>query len=625
LKRLFPSWLTGALAAAVLAAVSGSALAYFTAEGVGSASAAVSKLSAPAITAANPAVGGTVALTWSAVSAPGTGAVKYYVSRDGGDPGGTCAAPAVPAAATSCTDSGVAVGTHSYTVTVVWRSWSATSGTSSAKITIGQATHFTITAATLTPAVSAADNLTITAKDDNESTVTTYTGSHSLIFSGASASPSGSAPTVANSSGSAIAFGSATAINFTAGVASVSSSKNGLMKIFRAGAASIVATESSSSITTTSPLAVTVTPGAASKYTLAAATTTPAAGALNNLTITAQDAYGNTATAYAGSHSLVFSGASAGPGGNLPTVSDSAGTDTPFGSATAINFTAGVATVSGTANGEMTLYKSGAASVKATEGSLTNSTALAVTVVAATASKLVLTAATTTPVAAASNNLTTTARDVYENTATSYTGAKNITFSGASASPSGSAPTVVNSTGTAIAFGSATALNFSSGVAAVSSSKNGLMRLNKAGATSVSATDGTISTVSPLALTVSVGSASKLGLTGVTASAGSIGSPCLFTCPVTGLGNGGTISARVSVTDSVGNTVSELGSGHAVKVTATGGMIVGTPLTIEAIGPAVSSTEFTYTSPANGNFSNTVTAAVSAGTSYTSATATASK
>ena len=112
------------------AAIAGSAFAYFTSGGLGTASAAVSNLTAPAITAVTPAAGGTVSLTWSVVVAPGAEAVKYYVTRDGGDPGGTCAAPAVPAAATSCKDSEVEVGKHTYTVTVVWRSWSATSSTS---------------------------------------------------------------------------------------------------------------------------------------------------------------------------------------------------------------------------------------------------------------------------------------------------------------------------------------------------------------------------------------------------------------------------------------------------------------------------------------------------------------
>jgi hypothetical protein len=624
MRRFVSTVFTVTVLAVAVVAIGGSALAYFSTTGSGTAAAAVSKLTAPTITAATPAAGGTVSLSWSSVSAPGSGTVMYYVTRDGGDPAGTCAAPAVPAAATSCKDSGVAIGTHTYTVTAVWRSWSATSGTSSAKITIGEATHFTISAASPTPAAGASNNLTIAAKDENESTVTTYTGSHSLVFSGALSSPGGTAPTVANSSGTAIAFGSATALSFSAGVASVSSSKNGLMKIYRAGEAEIVAGEGS--IVTTTPLEVTVTPGAAAKYTLATATTTPVVGTANGLTITALDTYGNTATAYTGSHSLVFSGASASPGGSIPTVTNSAGAAISFDSPAAIDFVAGVATAAAGANGAMTLYKSGATSVKATEGSLTNATALALTVAAGAAANLVLSASTTMPVAAASSNLTTTAKDVYGNNATSYTGSKNLVFSGAEAGPGGSAPTVVNSAGTAVAFGSATALNFSSGVASVSASKNGLMRLYRAGAVSLAATDGTISTATPLAITVAVGTAARWGLTAVAASAGVISSTCLFTCPITGLGNSGTVSANVSVTDSAGNTVSDVGTGRAAKVTATGGTVTGgVSLPIPATGPAVSETRFTYTAPASGSFTNTITAATAAGTAYTSATATASK
>ena len=626
MRWLLPSGFAGILATAALATISGAAVAFFTAEGVGEASAGVTKLSAPTITAITPAAGGTVSLSWSSVSVPGSGTVKYYVTRDDGDPAGTCAAPAVPVAATSCKDAELGIGTHTYTVTAVWRSWTATSSTSSAKVTVGAATHFTIAAATLTPAVAAANNLTIAAKDEAENTVTTYTGSHSLIFSGASPSPNNTAPTVANSSGSAIAFGKATALNFSSGVASVSSSKNGLMKLFRAEQAEIVATESSSSLTTTSPPAVTVIPGAASKFTVGATTTTPAAGAENALTITALDAYGNTATAHTGSHELVFSGASASTGGNLPTVADESGNEVAFGTATPILFDAGVASAGEGANGAMRLYKSGTASVKATEGSINTTTALALTVAAGAAANFVLTGSTTTPVAAASSNLTTTAKDLYGNTATSYTGSKSLVFSGAVAGPAGNAPTVVNSAGTAIAFGAATALNFSSGVASVSSSKNGLMRLYKAGATSVSATDGTISTAAPLALTVSVGAAARWTLTAVTASAGAISPPCLFTCPITGLGNGGTVSANVSVTDSAGNTVSDVGSGRAAKATANGGSVSGgASLPIPATGPATSEARFTYTAPASGNFTNTITVATAAGTTYTSATATASK
>ncbi|HST68076.1 MAG TPA: hypothetical protein VLI94_00270 [Solirubrobacterales bacterium] len=622
MKRLLPPTAI-TLLVAIAAAIGGSALAYFSGEGTGSAQAAVSKLTLPTISTATPG-SGTVALTWSAVSAPGAGAVSYYVTRDGGQPTGNCPTAAAPTTVTTCTDGGVAIGEHDYTVTAVWETWTAASGVKAAKVTVGPATQFTIAASTTTPAVNGSVNLTITARDANGAVATTYTGSKSLVFAGATPSPSGTKPTVVNSAGTAVAFGTATALTFTAGVASVSSSRNGLMKLYRSGATEVTASEGS--ITTPTPLLLTVSPGTATKFVLAAASPSPVAGTGNNLTITAQDAYGNTATSYTGAKNVTFSGASASPGGNAPTVADSGGADVAFATPTAIAFDAGVASAAEGDGGTMKLYKSGSTSLKATEGSVTTPTALVVAVAAAEAVRIVLTSSTATPAATGTSNLTLTAQDAYVNTATSYAGAKNVTFSGASASPSGSLPTVVNSAGTAVNFGSATALNFTSGVAAVGSGKNGLMRLPRAGATSVTASDGTIATASPLAVTVAVGVASRLAMSELTASAGTIGSPCLFTCTIGPLGNGGTVTAAVGVTDSVGNILSGLGSGHTVKVTANGGTVSGgATLTIAATGPAISTTRFTYTAPASGTFTNVITAAKSGGTAYTSATATATK
>jgi hypothetical protein len=624
MRRLLPGGLTGLVVAValVVATATGSALAYFTTTGTGSTSAGVSKLSTPTISAATPAPGGTVALTWSAVTPPGSGTVTYFVTRDGGAPAGNCPSSALPGAVTTCTDSGVGIGTHSYVVTARWRSWSAASSTSTAKVTIGPVTHFEFKAASTTPVAGVADNLTITAQDENNATVTTYTGSHSLVFSGASASPGGTSPTVSNSSGTAIAFGSTTAINFSSGVASVSSSKNGVMRLYRSGATTVDVSEGS--ISSSPDLEVTVAAAASSKITLGAASTAPTAGAADNLTTTVADTYGNTATSYTGSHSLTFSGASASAGGNVPTVSNSSGAAVAFGSPTAIDFTAGVASVNGAANGVMTLYKSGSSSLKVSDGSLT-SAAVSVTTAAAAANRLSLGASTTTPTAGGTSNLTTTALDTYGNTATSYTGSHSLTFSGATASPNATVPTVADSAGTAVAFGTATALNFSSGVATVASSKNGVMRLYRSGATSVAAGDGTIATVTPLAVTVSTAAASKLGFSNVSISAGSLGSPCLFTCSVTALGNGGTVKANVLIADTYGNTINAIGSGKAVKITANGGTISGTPLPINSTGPAETASQFTYTAPASGAFSNTITAATSEGTTYTSATITASK
>jgi hypothetical protein len=270
----------------------------------------------------------------------------------------------------------------------------------------------------------------------------------------------------------------------------------------------------------------------------------------------------------------------------------------------------------------MKLYKSGSTSVKATEGALTTPTAVTVTVAASSAVKLVLTSSTPTPVAATGFNLTTTAQDVYGNTATGYTGSKNVTFAGATASPSGALPTVVNAAGTAINFGTATALTFTNGVATPASSKNGFTKLNKVETAGVTASDGTLPTSAALSLPVSTGAANRVALSGLTASPGSVGSPCFFTCTVTSLTNAGTVKAKVSVTDSVGNLVSNL-AGKSVTVTATAGSTVtGSPIAIPETGAALSTAEFTYKPPASGNFTHTITAA---STGYTSATVTASK
>jgi len=617
MKRLRLTGVAGCLVAATIVALAGSAIAYFTANGAGNAAAAVTKLTAPTISTATPAAGGTVTLTWGAVTPPGEGHVTYYVKRDGGAPAGNCPSQSAPTAVTTCTDGAVPIGEHTYEVTAVWHTWEATSAGKTAKVTIGVATNFTISASPTALTAGGSSNLTITAKDEKGSTVTTYIGSHNLIFSGANAAPGGTKPTVVNSSGTATNFGTATAITFTSGVATVSSSKNGLVKLYQSGTANVAATEGS--ITTPSPVAITVSPAAASKFVLSAASATPTAGASDALTTTAQDTYGNTATSYTGPHSLVFSGASASPGGTNPTVSDSTGADVVFGAATNLEFTAGVNEGSG---GVMKLYKSGSTSVKATEGTITTPTAVTVTVGSGTATKLVLSSSTLTPVAATGFNITTTAQDTYGNTATGYTGAKNITFAGATVSPSGALPTVVNSAGTTVNFGTATSLSFSSGVATPASSKNGFMKLNKVETAAITASDGTISTPSSLALTVSTGTASRLGLIETTASAGAIGSPCLFTCTITTLGNSGTVKAKVAITDSVGNIVSNVGAAKTVTVTATGGTITGSPLSIPEAGQSVSANQFTYTAPASGSFTNTITAA---STGYTSATATVSK
>jgi alpha-tubulin suppressor-like RCC1 family protein len=672
----------------VIAPIAG---AYWTSAGNGSGISQIGTLDLPTGLSGTPGAG-TVALSWNAVTPPDSGTVTYYVN--GAHSGGNCpTTPATATTATSCTDSGIGAGTYSYTVTAIWRSWTSTSSPVQVTLAFGALDHLALSAATTTPTAGQADNLTITAKDATGNTVTSYTGSKSLTFSGAGSIGSYT-PRVTNSSGTAVAFGSATAITFTNGVATVSGSSNGVMTLYKAETASIVVSDgtysngaglsvtvnpasissfavsnpgtqtagtqfaitltakdsygntasgysgsktvsfsgpanspngqapsypasvtfgsgvdtanvilynaassnitasesghsgstgsfavnpagissfsipnpgtqtagtqfaitltakdaygntatgysgsktvafsgpssspggqapsypasvnfssgvgsanvtlynaASSNITATesghsgSTGAFTVNPASISKLSLSAATTTPTAGTADNLTVTALDAYGNTATGYTGSHSLTFSGASA-IGSHTPTVTNSGGTAVVFGSATAVTFTNGVASVSGSSNGVMTLYKAETAQIRVIEGSSYQSDPLGVTASAGTASSLSLSAATTSPTAGTADNLTVTALDAYGNTATSYAGSHSLTFSGANTIGSFS-PTVTNSSGTAVNFGTATALNFVSGVASVTGSSNGAMTLYRAETANVNATGGGFTT-----------------------------------------------------------------------------------------------------------------------------------
>ena len=70
--------------------------------------------------------------------------------------------------------------------------------------------------------------------------------------------------------------------------------------------------------------------GALTRFVILPATTTPVAGAADNLTITMGDPYGNTVTTYTGPHDLTFAGANA-IGTYNPTVTNSSGTAVNFG------------------------------------------------------------------------------------------------------------------------------------------------------------------------------------------------------------------------------------------------------------------------------------------------------
>ncbi len=181
-----------------------------------------------------------------------------------------------------------------------------------------------------------------------------------------------------------------------------------------------------------------------------------------------------------------------------------------------------------------------------------------------------------------------------------YAGAA-LTWGGAANSPSGTAPTLPANP---------------SWVAGVATFTITLVDVQTA---TLTVTDGTRSATFA-AIVVSAGAAANLAWTTPTSSHNPLPSPCFFTCAFgAGFGSSSTFTAYVSITDSQGNVISGIGSAKTVNLgVSAGGTVAPASVTIPAAGAATSAATFTYTSKANGNFNETLTAS-SAG--YTSATA----
>jgi|GEM_PF-5452784 len=472
-----------AIAAAVLAAgqFTGTALAYWPVTGEGSGSVALASLAAPTITSATPG-GEAVSLVWSAVTAPGSGTVEYYVTRDGGLPAGTCPTKSAPSTATSCTDSSVAVATHEYTVTAKWRGWTATSAVKSVTVASGPATQLVLEAASTKPTAGEADNLTLTAKDASNRVVTSYTGAHTVTFEGPAAAPSGTKPTVVDAKGTEKALGEGTELTFAEGKAQVASGKNGVLKLYKAEEAHLKVKEGA--LNNGTGLAITVSAGVFKTFSVSPSVAEPEAGAAFEVKLIAWDEWHNTVKTYARTNKLKYEGAEASPSGKAA----------EYSATTEPTFSLGEATVSG-----FKLYKAAATSLKVKE--------------------------------------------------------------------------------------------------------------------EVTGHEGTGS------FTVKPAAAKRLGWTGGVVSAGTLSSPCLFTCTDATLGLKGTFKASVSVTDEYGNIVTGLGTGHTVALTTTAGTLSVSELTIASAGSATSTATFTFTSQAVGAGTDTIKAATKAGTVYTEAEA----
>jgi len=144
-RLVSPRLLVPLSALAVAAATAAGAHGFWTATGQGTAGTNAGTLASPSVSTPTPGAG-TVSLSWAAVTPPpGAGPITYYVRRDGG-PATGCPTPASPTNVTSCTDTGVPAGSHSYTVTSVWHTWSSTSSTVVVTLASGVPTMLAYTA-----------------------------------------------------------------------------------------------------------------------------------------------------------------------------------------------------------------------------------------------------------------------------------------------------------------------------------------------------------------------------------------------------------------------------------------------------------------------------------------------
>ncbi|MHA8052659.1 invasin domain 3-containing protein [Aquirufa sp. OSTEICH-129A] len=327
-----------------------------------------------------------------------------------------------------------------------------------------------------------AQTITLTAKDSGGNTITSYTGTKSLTFSGATASTLPvTSPTVANTS-----FGTATNVVFSNGVATVS------MNLFKVENAIISVSDGTITSSGADRLAVAVSPASFSKLQASLANTQAIGVAFTGTnTLTALDAYGNTVSTFDASLN------------NITVSASLTGTITGLSGTNKLNavgdFINGIANL--TNLGLKFTGTAGTGTLTFTPATGTAVTSTNINFTSGSATKLIITGASN-QAAGVAQTITITAKDESGNTVTTYTGAKQLTFSGANPSTS----PVTNATVAGIDFNSATNITFSNGVATAS------MILYQVETAVVEVTDGSIVSDGTDRLTVDVtaGTFSKL-------------------------------------------------------------------------------------------------------------------
>ena len=113
-------------------------------------------------------------------------------------------------------------------------------------------------------------NIRLVARDVRDQPVALFTGTRSVVFTGAAPGPDGSLPTVRSALEQEVPFGGEVALTFTEGVAEPSALSNGIMTLFLAGSTTISATVDAGALTTEpgDSLLVDVQPAALDRFEL---------------------------------------------------------------------------------------------------------------------------------------------------------------------------------------------------------------------------------------------------------------------------------------------------------------------------------------------------------------------
>src|SRR5580692_8220199 len=176
---------------------------YFGLGGNGSAHAAIATLNPPTnIVAAFPnSTQRTVDVSWNTPPEPdGIVVSGYYVTRYlGSTPSPACGtSPTDLTTSLSCQDTNLASNSYTYSVTAVFRTWSARATSTNVSVPTPVLTSLDLDVITPTPTAGTNTSLGVVAYDQYGAVFTAYNGPECLAFTGASAAPKGRVPSFTN-------------------------------------------------------------------------------------------------------------------------------------------------------------------------------------------------------------------------------------------------------------------------------------------------------------------------------------------------------------------------------------------------------------------------------------------